>query len=87
MCRICHEDGSHEKLVSPCHCTGTMGMLHVSCLERWLGSSNTTKCEICQFQFVVQKKPRPLIWVGNLWVQNFESTPPTLSSICRAQDK
>ncbi|XP_060590572.1 uncharacterized protein LOC132745642 [Ruditapes philippinarum] len=62
MCRICHEDGSMEKLVSPCHCAGTMGMLHVSCLERWLGSSNTTKCEICQFQFIVQKKPRPLKW-------------------------
>ncbi|XP_053380482.1 uncharacterized protein LOC128548896 [Mercenaria mercenaria] len=62
MCRICHEDGSKEKLVSPCHCAGTMGMLHVSCLEQWLGSSNTTKCEICQFQFIVQKKPRPFTW-------------------------
>lgn len=62
MCRICHEDGSEEPLVSPCHCAGTMGMLHISCLEQWLGSSNTTKCEICQFQFFVQKKPRSFKW-------------------------
>ncbi|XP_052788153.1 uncharacterized protein LOC128222979 [Mya arenaria] len=62
MCRICHEDGSKERLWSPCHCKGTMGMLHLSCLETWLGSSNTTRCEICHFEFIVEKKPRPFKW-------------------------
>ena len=64
MCRICHDDDSEEELVSPCDCAGTMGMLHISCLEQWLGSSKTTKCEICQFQFSVVKKPQSVRWVG-----------------------
>ncbi|WAR31165.1 MARH2-like protein [Mya arenaria] len=67
MCRICHEDGSKERLWSPCHCKGTMGMLHLSCLETWLGSSNTTRCEICHFEFIVEKKPRPFKWTDR-WV-------------------
>ncbi|KAL4240614.1 E3 ubiquitin-protein ligase march2 [Mactra antiquata] len=62
MCRICHEDGSKEQLVSPCHCSGTMGMLHLTCLGKWLGSSKTTKCEICDFQFIVRKKPHTFRW-------------------------
>ena len=66
MCRICHEGDEEEELVSPCHCAGTMGMLHISCLEQWLGSSKTTKCEICQFQFSVLKKPQSMNWVGKL---------------------
>ena len=69
MCRICHEDGSKESLISPCHCTGTMGMLHMSCLEKWLGSSKTTKCEICQFKFIVHKKPYSFRWVSILWLR------------------
>ena len=64
MCRICHEGDEEEELVSPCDCTGTMGMLHISCLEQWLGSSKTTKCEICQFQFSVLKKPQSIKWVS-----------------------
>ena len=32
MCRICHKGDVEEKLVSPCDCTGTIGMLHISCL-------------------------------------------------------
>lgn len=65
MCRICHEGDEEEELVSPCDCAGTMGMLHISCLEQWLGSSKTTKCEICQFQFTVLKKPQSVRWVGH----------------------
>ncbi|KAH3793283.1 E3 ubiquitin-protein ligase MARCHF8-like isoform X2 [Dreissena polymorpha] len=62
LCRICHDDEKSEPLWSPCHCRGTIGLLHMSCLERWLGCSNTTKCEVCAFQFCVEKKPRPWKW-------------------------
>ncbi|KAH7986133.1 hypothetical protein HPB52_025193 [Rhipicephalus sanguineus] len=33
MCRICHEGDQTESLMSLCRCSGTMGLLHVSCLE------------------------------------------------------
>ncbi|NWZ16776.1 MARH3 ligase, partial [Agelaius phoeniceus] len=61
ICRICHEGSSHEELLSPCECTGTLGTIHRSCLERWLSSSNTSYCELCHFRFAVERKPRPLV--------------------------
>ncbi|NXY16472.1 MARH3 ligase, partial [Atrichornis clamosus] len=61
ICRICHEGSSHEDLLSPCECTGTLGTIHRSCLEHWLSSSNTSYCELCHFRFAVERKPRPLV--------------------------
>lgn len=63
FCRICHEGANGESLLSPCGCTGTLGAVHKSCLERWLSSSNTSYCELCHTEFVVEKCPRPLIEV------------------------
>ncbi|KAJ8287274.1 hypothetical protein GJAV_G00049670 [Gymnothorax javanicus] len=64
MCRICHEGGGQEELLSPCECAGTLGTIHRSCLEQWLSSSSTSTCELCHFQFSVQHKTRPLLeWI------------------------
>lgn len=60
FCRICHEGANGESLLSPCVCTGTLGAVHKSCLERWLSSSNTSYCELCHTEFAVEKRPRPL---------------------------
>lgn len=60
ICRICHEGGGSEGLLSPCYCTGTLGTVHQSCLERWLSSSNTSYCELCHTEFSVERRPRPL---------------------------
>ncbi|KAG7476488.1 hypothetical protein MATL_G00083420 [Megalops atlanticus] len=66
MCRICHEGGGQEELLSPCECAGTLGTIHRSCLEHWLSASSTSMCELCHFQFSVQRKTRPLLeWVRN----------------------
>ncbi|XP_051629514.1 E3 ubiquitin-protein ligase MARCHF3 isoform X2 [Manacus candei] len=66
ICRICHEGSSHEDLLSPCECTGTLGTIHRSCLEHWLSFSNTSCCELCHFRFAVERKPRPLVeWLRN----------------------
>ncbi|XP_058393982.1 E3 ubiquitin-protein ligase MARCHF2 isoform X2 [Diceros bicornis minor] len=64
FCRICHEGANGESLLSPCGCTGTLGAVHKSCLERWLSSSNTNYCELCHTEFAVEKCPRPLIEVS-----------------------
>lgn len=60
ICRICHEGGNGEGLLSPCDCTGTLGTVHKSCLEKWLSSSNTSYCELCHTEFTVERRPRPL---------------------------
>lgn len=60
ICRICHEGGVGEGLLSPCYCTGTLGAVHKSCLEKWLSSSNTSYCELCHTEFSVERRPRPL---------------------------
>ena len=42
VCRIClgteeegntAEDGQKDKLICPCKCAGSMGMIHISCLK------------------------------------------------------
>lgn len=60
ICRICHEGSSSECLLSPCDCTGTLGTVHKSCLEKWLSSSNTSYCELCHTEFSIERRPRPL---------------------------
>lgn len=64
MCRICHEGGGGETLLSPCDCTGTLGKVHKSCLEKWLSSSNTSYCELCHTEFTIERRPQPLTQVG-----------------------
>ncbi|KAK8769128.1 hypothetical protein V5799_014410 [Amblyomma americanum] len=51
ICRICHEGDQPESLVSLCKCSGTVGVLHVSCLERWLNAQNVDHCELCHHRF------------------------------------
>lgn len=58
ICRICHDGESDEKLVSPCLCTGTQGLIHKTCLERWLSTASYDKCELCHFPFHLRKKPK-----------------------------
>ncbi|KAK2179732.1 hypothetical protein NP493_475g02042 [Ridgeia piscesae] len=40
---------------------GTMGTVHRTCVERWLGSSNKNNCEICNYQYQTEHHPRPFI--------------------------
>lgn len=56
FCRICHDDGD---LISPCRCCGSVGLIHLSCLEKWLSTSNQSGCEICGHEFVVEKQAKP----------------------------
>ncbi|CAD6197607.1 unnamed protein product [Caenorhabditis auriculariae] len=67
VCRICMcselsvpylGNSVGEPLISPCNCKGTMGLYHRSCLEHWLSTSRTTRCEICKFQFELGRKLR-----------------------------
>ena len=59
-CRICQDGDFYEKLVSPCRCSGTVGFVHVSCLNTWLQVTSRTNCELCGYPFPVTKQPAPL---------------------------
>lgn len=59
-CRICQDGDLHERLVSPCLCSGTVGFIHVSCLNTWLQVTSRTSCELCGFPFPVTKKLAPV---------------------------
>lgn len=75
-CRICHlseleepdpglEGGDPNPMISPCKCTGTMGIIHLKCLRLWLEQKRVQKvhkgqimvkfhkldCELCTTQF------------------------------------
>lgn len=51
ICRICHEGDHTESLISLCKCSGTMGLLHASCLQHWLNVRNVDYCELCRHRF------------------------------------
>lgn len=67
-CRICHEGDCLEGLISPCECTGTVGLVHIRCLETWLSTSNSEQCEICKFIFKIHREKRTL----KEWLQSGE---------------
>jgi hypothetical protein len=77
VCRICHSGEQScaiagEPLISPCNCRGSIGLYHRSCLERWLSSKAAHTCEICRYQYRVQRRARPVrevcLWGGCLFL-------------------
>lgn len=58
LCRICYSSDLKESLLQPCDCSGTMGLIHRTCLEKWLSQCNKNQCEICNFNYDVQRKKR-----------------------------
>ena len=71
LCRIClgeEDDTVTNPLLSPCKCTGSMGLIHVECLKEWLkgkkiqriGETVSTyfwknlECELCKTRFPIE---------------------------------
>lgn len=55
------KNGQHDKLISPCKCSGTMQYIHCGCLLKWLEISNRTSekpmsCELCSHEYTWHKK-------------------------------
>ena len=60
FCRICHDgDSDDNRLISPCSCSGSVGLIHRACIEKWLTTVNQDTCEICQQKFMVSKHSKP----------------------------
>ncbi|KAJ8917157.1 hypothetical protein NQ315_012649 [Exocentrus adspersus] len=58
MCRICHGGESMDDLLTPCRCRGTIALVHLKCLERWLKESNHSHCELCQHHYQIIREPK-----------------------------
>ncbi|KAM7343564.1 E3 ubiquitin-protein ligase MARCHF2 [Cochliomyia hominivorax] len=58
VCRICHNNENAEKIVSPCLCKGSLGNVHMYCLEKWIRMSRCTTCELCQFEYATEQNLR-----------------------------
>ncbi|KAH7984080.1 E3 ubiquitin-protein ligase MARCHF2 [Rhipicephalus sanguineus] len=70
ICRICHEGDHGLPLLSICLCSGTMGLVHLLCLEHWLSTSGSEACEICHYHFNVERRPRHFCeWVNSVSVR------------------
>nr|XP_023014306.1 E3 ubiquitin-protein ligase MARCH3-like [Leptinotarsa decemlineata] len=58
ICRICHGGESLDDLLTPCRCRGTVALVHLKCLERWLKESNHSSCELCQHHYKIVREPQ-----------------------------
>lgn len=62
ICRICHCNPETLPELGPlqsvCNCRGTVALVHMGCLERWLAESDSSSCELCRYQFTVQRIPK-----------------------------
>ncbi|XP_031572679.1 E3 ubiquitin-protein ligase MARCH8-like [Actinia tenebrosa] len=56
VCRICHNGGNEEKLLSPCRCCGSAKYAHQSCLMTWFEKKKNKICEICLYEVKLVRK-------------------------------
>lgn len=76
FCRFCHEttDTKSNPLITPCLCKGSLEFVHRQCLERWLNESNQNKCDICQYQYLVEENLRyRCLESGIVWLRRPEN--------------
>lgn len=61
LCRIClcASNSKHERLLRPCNCRGPFTYAHQHCLAQWLKSSQNSFCDVCRFQFILERRPPP----------------------------
>ncbi|XP_018049681.1 PREDICTED: E3 ubiquitin-protein ligase MARCH3-like [Atta colombica] len=45
-------------LISACKCRGTVALVHVECLERWLTESGRARCELCGYKYAIRRVRR-----------------------------
>lgn len=84
MCRICHcVTEETETLISPCDCKGSMKWVHQACLQRWVKSSDTKKCELCGFSYNMISSVKPFSQV--ICHQGFGSHPYIIRSVTDVQ--
>lgn len=58
-CRICRYFRSDMILIpSPCLCSGSVGFVHLKCLQRWMRFKSDNHCEICHQEYSISPEKR-----------------------------
>ncbi|XP_025190914.1 E3 ubiquitin-protein ligase MARCH3-like, partial [Melanaphis sacchari] len=71
FCKICYCGGSCEQLIHPCFCKGSVGNVHLTCLERWINECGVDRCELCHFQFASDQTRRYTVLQSlMIWTRN-----------------
>jgi len=56
VCRICYEiEDSHNPLLSPCNCKGTIEFIHTNCFYKWLHVSSEYSCKLCNTVYSIEE--------------------------------
>lgn len=59
LCRICFSGEESGRLFSPCLCRGSIGLIHVDCLNQWRNMSRNPRsyygCEQCGYQYNLER--------------------------------
>lgn len=73
FCRICYDGDPDQALISPCNCTGTVGLVHAKCLSRWVTASRRTKCELCSADYRISRTlTNPATWMKGCRIETLE---------------
>ena len=50
-CRICLAQDEPSKLITPCHCDGSLKWVHRECLAKWMETRSSDYCSICKRRY------------------------------------
>jgi len=69
-CWICFSSGE-ESLLQPCKCKGSVGLVHESCLLKWLSSSGHTTCTRCSHVYEKEIKYEASwhVYLDSSWIE------------------
>ena len=61
ICKICHcsSEESGTPLITPCLCAGSIKFVHQECLMKWMRSSTSRTCELCNHKITTEQKLKP----------------------------
>ncbi|KYM81799.1 E3 ubiquitin-protein ligase MARCH2 [Atta colombica] len=69
-------------LISACKCRGTVALVHVECLERWLTESGRARCELCGYKYAIRRVRRYSLFQSILiWFRTIIATRQMLLDI------
>lgn len=53
-CRICRDTEKNDTYCSPCACTGSMQLVHTTCIQTWIQTKRSSVCEVCQASYTIK---------------------------------
>lgn len=89
-CRLCWSDDTDTSpFISPCNCRGSVGFIHVHCLQHWLevkrqqGASRkrSVRCEVCRAKYKTAQLPAGAPQSQGLLLPRIWSDPYAIAAV------